>query len=161
MRSGCRARDGGERSGPLSAAGRGGLRAMSGGFLGGEMPNAAAARAAASGAWGRGGCDLRLLEGAPGAVGIEQLAPRGLEDVAHPRLAVDRVPEAVVVGARGGVAPRHDRRAQQQVLERLERPPVDELLAARGERVLVEAAAEAEVHVADVLAHDLDLGGVP
>src|SRR5437762_5877300 len=104
---------------------------------------------------------LRPLPDLPIAVGVEQLAPVAGEDLLHPRLAVDRIPEAVVVGARSEVAPRHDRRAQQQVLERLQGPPVDELLPARGERVLVEAAAEAEVHALDVVAHDLDLGGIP
>src|SRR5262245_16896151 len=90
---------------------------------------------------------LRLGPDPAVAVRVEQLAPARRQDVADARLTVHRIPVAVVVEPRGRVAPGHDRRAQQQVLERLERAPVDELLAPRGEGVLVQRAAEPEVHV--------------
>ena len=71
------------------------------------------------------------------AVGVEQPAPAGLHDVAHARLAVHRVPVAVVVEARRRVRPGHDRRAQQHVLERLQRTVVDQLLPAAREGLLL------------------------
>src|SRR5439155_20971953 len=48
---------------------------------------------------------LRLPPGLAAAVGVEQRSPAGREDFAHARLALDRVPVAVGVGERGGIAP--------------------------------------------------------
>src|SRR5438094_618873 len=55
--------------------------------------------------------------------------------------------------------PGDDGAAQEDVLQRLERPVVDRLLAPARQRV--DVALEMEVHLRDVFAHDLDLAYIP
>src|SRR5690606_19271808 len=88
-------------------------------------------------------------------VAVEELAPLRLLRGLDAATAEGGVPEQVVVDVGGRVAPRHDGRAQQGLLQEVERAPVDLLLTPAGKGVLV--LAEPEVDAGDVDADDLDV----
>src|SRR5690242_2327069 len=92
------------------------------------------------------------------SVALEEAAPLGPQHLTNPTLANQVVPVAIVVEPRGDEAQGCQRAAQEQLLKRFERAPVDQLLAAAGEGVLV--ILEAKVDAGDVVTDQLNLPDV-
>src|SRR5699024_1355415 len=86
---------------------------------------------------------------------LEELPPLRLERVLHALPAHEWVPINVVVEVRCEVGPRHDRRSQQRLLQRLERAMVDHLLALAGEGIFVNEVPC--LFERDVITDDLDV----
>src|SRR5215470_16886247 len=71
----------------------------------------------------------RTRTGAAISILTEEPAPRRAGEGPDARAADGRVPEQVVIDVRGERRPDHERRVQEQVLERPQRSPPDELIA--------------------------------
>src|SRR5206468_9869923 len=72
---------------------------------------------------------MGAMSGPPCSIGIEEPAPSRARERADARAADGRVPEQVVVDVRRERRPHHQRRVQEQALERPERATPDELVA--------------------------------
>src|SRR5215469_13947376 len=90
-------------------------------------------------------------------VASEKPTPARLERVADARAADEVVPIDVVIQERSQIRPGSDHGTEQQALQRLQRAPVDHLLAMAGEGV---ARVKVEIHAADVLADQFNLVNV-
>src|SRR5690349_20545120 len=62
-------------------------------------------------------------------IALVQLSPLRLQDLPNAWIAHERIPEAVVIEPRSHKRPGGDGAPQQEILEGLERPVIDQLLA--------------------------------
>src|SRR2546422_11247264 len=72
---------------------------------------------------------MGAMSGPPCSIGVEEPAPPRVRERADACAADGRVPEQVVVDVRRERRPHHQRRVQEQALERPERSAADELIA--------------------------------
>src|SRR3569623_2612522 len=96
--------------------------------------------------------------GSRGSIGREKLTPFGLKRLPDSAAPHAVIPVKVVIKPRCNVRPGSQWRAQKKMLQRLQGTPVDHLLAAAGERILM--AVKVEINGGDIFAGNFDFTNV-